>query len=86
VEADREIEALIAALAEDGDVLLDQDERAAIDQALAQLIDLRKGDDADEIKQAIENVESVCADYVARRMDSNIQKALSGHRLDEFNE
>jgi len=84
VEADREIEALQAALAEDGDVLLSTEERAVIDQALAELVAVRDGDSADAIKTGIAHVEQVCTDYVARRMNSNIQKALAGHKLEEF--
>ena len=84
VEADREIEALQAALAEDGDSMLSADERAQIDVALAELMALRQGESADAIKSAIEKVEQVCAEYVARRMNSNIQKALAGHKLEEF--
>ncbi len=84
VEAEREIEALRAALAEDGERLLDGEERARIDQALARLERVRQGDDAEAIKQAIAELEAVCAGYVARRMDSNIQRALAGHAIDEF--
>ncbi len=84
VEADREIEALQAALADDGDKLLDAAERKVIDGALDALKSTRQGEDAEAIKQAIEKVEEVCRDYVARRMDSNIQKALAGHKVDEL--
>ncbi|MDH5301082.1 MAG: Fe-S protein assembly chaperone HscA [Gammaproteobacteria bacterium] len=84
VEADREIEALTSALAEDGERLLSADERQQIDAALAALIAQRAGSNADAIKAAIVDVERVCADYVARRMNSNIQKALAGHKLEEF--
>jgi molecular chaperone HscA len=84
VEADREIEALQAALAEDGDVLLSAEERARIDESFAHLLSVRQGDDADAIKVAIEKVEHACADYVANRMNNNIQKALAGHKAEEF--
>ncbi len=84
VEADREIEALRSALAEDGERLLEPAERERIEQALAHLRQVRDGNDAEAIKQAIEALEAACADYVARRMDSNIQRALAGHAIDEF--
>jgi molecular chaperone HscA len=83
VEADREIEALHAALAEDGDILLSEKERANIDSALNALIELRHGCDADAIKKGIEHVESVCNDYVSRRMNSNVQRALAGKKVDD---
>jgi molecular chaperone HscA len=83
VEADREVEALNAALAEDGDTLLSKEERAVIDQALTDLVALRNGTDADAIKKGIEHVEAVCSGYVQRRMNSNIQRALAGQSVDD---
>jgi molecular chaperone HscA len=83
VEADREVEALNAALAEDGDTLLSKEERAVIDQALTDLVTLRNGTDADAIKKGIEHVEAVCSGYVQRRMNSNIQRALAGQSVDD---
>ena len=32
---------------------------------------------------AIESLEKACSDYVARRMNTNIQKAMQGHSVDE---
>ena len=84
VEADRVIEALHAALAADGEQFLDPAERARIDAAAAQLERLRRGTDARAIKQAVEAVEEASADYVARRMDANIRKAMAGHAVDDF--
>ncbi|MDH5218366.1 MAG: Fe-S protein assembly chaperone HscA, partial [Gammaproteobacteria bacterium] len=83
VEADREIEALHAALAQDGDVLLSAEERSVIDKALADLVELRKGDNGEAIKKGIEHVEAVCNDYVSRRMNSNIQRALAGKSVND---
>jgi len=84
VEADREIAALNAALAEDGEQLLSEQEYQVIQQALNHLISVRNGNDSATIKSAIVNVEQVCAEYVARRMNININKALQGHRVEEF--
>ncbi len=85
VEAARVIEALQAALAADGDELLDAAERARVEQALE---DLRRtaetAADADAIKRAIEQLEKTCEFYVERRMNTNIRKAMAGHRVDEF--
>ncbi|MDH5693488.1 MAG: Fe-S protein assembly chaperone HscA, partial [Gammaproteobacteria bacterium] len=69
-----------------GAELLSEEERKKIDLALVELKEIRAGENADKIKQAIEKVESVCAEYVGRRMDSNIRKALAGHNVDEFSE
>lgn len=84
VEADRELEAITAAMAADGDRLLDADEKARMEQAISHLRASRDGQDADAIKQAIAALEQIATDYVARRMNSNIQQALAGHRVDEF--
>jgi molecular chaperone HscA len=84
VEADRVLEALQAALATDGDALLDTDERAVIDAAARQLATARQGSDYRAIKQAIEAVEQAGSRYVERRMNNSIRTAMAGHRVDEF--
>jgi len=85
VEADRVLEALSAALAVDGDRLLDTAERSVIDAAARQLEELRQGEDYRAIKQAIKAVEQASSAYVERRMNSSIRDAMAGHRVDEFN-
>ncbi len=84
VEADRVLEALGAALHEDGDRFLSADERGAIEQAARQLAEVRNGTDSRDIKQAMERLEAVSTVYVDRRMNANIQKAMAGHAVDEF--
>ena len=84
VEADRVLEALQAALAKDGDLLLDADERERIAAATQRLQAVRTGTDHRAIKQAIEAVEQASSDYVERRMNDSIRKAMTGHRVDEF--
>ncbi|MDX1698058.1 MAG: Fe-S protein assembly chaperone HscA, partial [Thiohalobacterales bacterium] len=84
VEADRVLEALAAALAADGDILLDTAERAAIDAAAERLAEARKGDDYRRIKTAIEAVEQASAGFVERRMNSSIRAVMAGHKVDEF--
>ena len=84
VEATRVLEALRAALAEDGDRFLDAGERARIEQAAAGLEAAAAGEDPDAIKQAIEAVEKASEAYVARRMDASIRAAMAGHTVDEF--
>ncbi|MCK5263037.1 MAG: Fe-S protein assembly chaperone HscA [Gammaproteobacteria bacterium] len=84
VEADRVIEALDAALQVDGDALLSEDEKANIAQSREQLVEAKSADDTENIKAAIKQVEDACADYVARRMNSNIRNAMQGHSVDEY--
>ncbi len=84
VEADRVLEALQSALAEDGDELLEAGERSAIEAAARTLAEKRHGSDAGAIRRAIEAVEQTSSDYVERRMNASIRKAMAGHRVDEF--
>ena len=85
VEAARVIEALQAALAADGDELLSATERTTVEEALQGLRDLAESAiDGDAIKQGIGQLEQACEFYVERRMNSNIRKAMTGHKVDEF--
>ena len=83
VEAERVLEALEAALADDGG-LLNADERKEVDLAAAKLSELSKSTELRAIKDAIAELDKVAATFVARRMDGNIKKALAGHNVNEF--
>lgn len=83
VEAERVLEALEAALEDDGE-LLNADERKPIDLAAKTLLELSKGNDLRAIKDAIAALDKAATEFVARRMDGNIKKALAGHNVDEF--
>jgi molecular chaperone HscA len=83
VEAERVILALQAALQTDGHLVL-PDEKLLIDQALAELIRVTTETDASVIKQAIQTVEQVTQNFVARRMDNSIRQAMAGKRIDTF--
>ena len=84
VEAKRVIEALAAALAADGEELLTKEEQEPIKIAFQRLVALSENDDHEAIKQAIEALEKSCEFYIERRMNANIQKAMAGHKVDEF--
>jgi molecular chaperone HscA len=84
VEADRTIEALEAALAQDGERLLDEDERKQVERALGALKAVVRADEEKVIKDAIQQLEVACGFYVERRMNQSIQQAMSGHKVDEF--
>ena len=84
VEAKRVIEALASALAADGEELLTEQEREPIKAAFQRLVALSESDDHEAIKQAIEALEKSCEFYVERRMNANIQKAMAGHKVDDF--
>lgn len=84
VEAERVIEALTAALAKDGEQLLNQQERQLIDSALQKLQQLATGDDARAIEDGVKMLEQSCDFYVERRMNSSIHDAMAGHNIHEF--
>jgi molecular chaperone HscA len=84
VEARRVIEALQAALAADGEQLLNVQERQRIDASLLQLQQSAAGDDAAAIEEAIKQLEQSCDFYVERRMNTSIHDAMAGHSIDEF--
>jgi len=84
VEADRVIEALDAAMRADGDKYLGAEEKINIDIALQALREINQTDNAQDIKQAVKQLEKACAGYVERRMNSSIQDAMSGHSVNEF--
>jgi molecular chaperone HscA len=84
VEGERVIEALVAALATDGDELLNGEERAGVDEALDDLRALCAGTDAEAIDAGIKALEKRCEFYVERRMNANIRKAMAGHSVNEF--
>jgi len=84
VEADRVIEAVVAALSEDGAELLTDDEKQTINQCIKELQSVKQGSDTRKIKNTIEALDKATNDFASRRMDKNINKALSGHKLDEF--
>lgn len=84
VDAERVLEAVQAALAEDSG-LLNDDERTLIDKAMKKLTEVKAGDNHRAIKNAIEALDKASAEFAARRMDTSIKKALSGHNVEEFN-
>lgn len=84
VEAERVVEALQAALATDGQQLLNAEEREQVNGALETLQTVLKDGSQEQIKQQIAELEKSCGFYVERRMNQSIQQAMSGHSVDEF--
>ncbi len=85
VEAERVIEALRAALARDGETLLDAAERAQVDQALAQLQAVLDSTDVQRHPARRSRPWSAPVPfYVERRMNQSIQAAMAGHRSTSF--
>jgi len=84
VDAQRLIEAIEAALAEDGDTLLGADERLQIQTHIDALLVLCQGTDSHAVKQASEALNHATEDFAAKRMDASVQKALAGKNLDSL--
>lgn len=84
VDAQRLIEAIQAALAEDGDTLLNADERQQIQTHIDALLALCQGTDSHAVKQASDALNHATEDFAAKRMDASVQKALAGKNLDSL--
>lgn len=84
VDADRVIDSVITALQEHGAELLSVEEFKAIEAVLAQLIELKKGDDRQGIQQGIKDLDIATQEFAAKRMNATIQKALAGKAVDEI--
>ncbi len=84
VEGERVIEALRAALASDGEQLLDPAERTRVEAALEQVGAAVGGTDAEAIRHAVRELERRCEFYVERRMNAGIRKVMAGHRAEDF--
>ena len=82
VEADRVLEAVSQALHADAH-LLAETELAEVNASLAQLAQVKQGDDTAAIKAAIEHTNKLTDEFAARRMDQSIRSALKGHNVDE---
>ncbi|MBV1842642.1 Fe-S protein assembly chaperone HscA [Photobacterium ganghwense] len=83
VEADRVLEGLIAALAQDGDTLLSKEEREELEAVMMELVQLRQGTDPRAIEAGIKKTDKASQEFASRRMDQSIRRALAGHSIDE---
>ena len=82
VEAESLKSAITAALQKDCDLLSD-DERAAIESAIARLELARTSNDHRAIKGAIEALNHATETFAGRRMDRAIASALQGRSIDQ---
>jgi molecular chaperone HscA len=82
VGAERLIDAVEAALKEDGDELLAADEREKIIGAIAELRPVAQGADVRLMKEAMEALSQSTEDFAARRMNRSVSAALRGKTLD----
>ncbi len=84
VEAERAVEALDAAMARDADEFLAADEKQKILDARALVVQSADSNDAEAIKTALRELESVSEVYVARRMNASVGKSMTGKHIDSY--
>jgi len=86
VEAERVIDALLAALAQDGERHLSAEEQQALRQQIEKLQQaVLEQSDYLQLKAEVEALNSASTEFAARRMNAGIQSAMTGHSVDEFN-
>ena len=86
VEAQRLLEAVLAALEADGEALLSPEERTAIDAQVQALREVLEGQDGAAIELHTRRLAQITDAFAARRMDASVKAALSGRRLNEIEE
>lgn len=84
VETDRVLDALEAALEQDGERLLSEQERAELDRAIDAVVVAREGSDYRHLKRELEALNRRSSEFAARRMNASIQQALTGQRIDQM--
>jgi len=86
VDAERLLEAVQGALDADGQRLLSEEERQAIEFQMQELRDLLAGTDGVAIEQQTKRLSQVTDAFAARRLDSTVKAALAGRNLNEIEE
>jgi molecular chaperone HscA len=85
VEAQRILKAVEKQIEANGDLLSDA-ERAQIQKTVQEVRAAAAGSDHHAIKQQIEELDRVSADFAKRVMDRGIERALKGHSVGEFDQ
>ncbi len=83
VEGERLLLALEAALTEDGDALLSEDERLQLAAAMRELREAMAGSDVLAVRAGVKALNEASEPYAALRMNAGVQKALAGKRIDD---
>ncbi|MBC8650285.1 Fe-S protein assembly chaperone HscA [Pseudomonas sp. MTM4] len=86
VDAQRLLEAVDSALAVDGERLLSDEERVAIESQMHALRELLDGHDGVAIERQIKRLSQITDAFAARRLDSTVKAALAGRRLNDIEE
>ncbi|HCJ30378.1 MAG TPA: Fe-S protein assembly chaperone HscA, partial [Pseudomonas sp.] len=80
------LEAVEAALAVDGQRLLSEEERAAIESQMQGLRELLDSQDSVAIERQVKRLSQITDAFAARRLDSTVKAALAGRRLNDIEE
>ncbi len=83
VDAERLIEAINAALVQDGH-LLSADEKSTIEAQVQALKITSQGADKDSIVKAVETLNHATESFAARRMDASVKQAFAGQDLNKL--
>ena len=83
VDAERLIEAIVAALIQDGN-LLNEIERNAIETQIQSLKAVCRSEDSGTIHKAVDALNIATEAFAAKRMDASVKKALAGQELDKL--
>ena len=83
VDAERLIEAISAALAQDSD-LLNTQEIITINTQMQQLKNLTVGNNSDEIHKAVEALNHATESFAAKRMNASVKQAFAGQDLNKL--
>src|SRR3546814_633644 len=84
IDARQLLEAIAAALVQDGDKLLNASERADIQASMDKLQALLQGNDSPAIHEAAEALNHASQTFAARRMDASVKRALAGKKLNSL--
>ena len=84
VEGEALLASVTNALAEDGEVLLNEAEQRQLKQEVAKLMQALTQQDVNAITKEIENLSHASSEFASRRMDASIKKALAGRALDQL--
>jgi molecular chaperone HscA len=83
VDANRLIEAITAALNQDGD-LLSEVERVAIEAQIKSLKEVCNSQDSTVIHKAVDLLNHATENFAAKRMDASVRKAFAGQDLNKL--
>jgi molecular chaperone HscA len=83
VQARQLAQSVQSALAADGDLLTPED-RARVDECLAQAARVQDEEDVALVRAAVEQLSQATEEFAAQRMDRSIRRALAGRKLDEI--